>query len=450
MTALDTVDLTSALRTKDLLNWLRNLGVMLSSMLLILTVADRRLLVVVVVGLAASVWLARGSRAAAVALVLAAGIMAIFFERDYRRSMARIADRSAIETQADRQLQNLDRIFAAHSRFLSRSCVALGGLYLGALFLVVFYRRRAPQPRSELTWRQRLALRAALLRARMRPRAVLYFALALVCALIVLAPGLVVVLGMIFNVPHTDRTAPVFGWAGEVSWSRIVIAFSGVIGCLYFLTRSKRHAGLTVHRAEALDPRPPILLLRSFEDDTTPLQQTREQNSWMHSVIMPTVWTLEETVEKVLGARGPVIAIGRPGEPVPPAGAAREYLANDEWQDRVRELIEQAKLVAVILGDTEGLRFEYQTLLDQGASPKLILLFPPRGPEELKSRWSRFCDVFFPDGPPPEVDLSRSLAAKLPGEDTVIVITARRRDDEDCYRMALDYCLASQETQIQG
>lgn len=62
MTALDSVDLTSALRTKSLLNLLRNLGVALGSMLLFLTIADRRLLVVVAVVLAAS---AAGSRSSA-------------------------------------------------------------------------------------------------------------------------------------------------------------------------------------------------------------------------------------------------------------------------------------------------------------------------------------------------------------------------------------------------
>lgn len=443
MTALDSVDLTTALRIKSLLNLLRNLGVALGSLLLVLSVGDRRLLVVVGVAFAASVWLARGSRAAAVALVLAAGILAVYFERDYRRTMEGIADRSAIETEAGRP-SHLSRMFAGFSRDLSRTCVALAGLYLGALLLVMVYRRRAPQPRNELTWHERWALGTALLRARMRPRAVLYFALSLACALIVLAPALVAVLGLLFRVPRTERTAPVIDWAYDPGWVQIVIAIAGVIGCLFFLVLSKRHAGLTIHRAKALDPRPPILLLRSFEDDTTPLERTRDPNSWIRSVIMPSFWTLEETVEKVLGARGPVIAIGRPGEPVPPAGAAREYLANDEWQDRVRELIGQARLVVVVLGDTEGLRFEYQTLLDQGASPKLVLLFPPRGTEELESRWRRFCDVFFPDGPAPEVELSRSLAAQLPGDDSVTVITAHRRNDEDCYRMALNYCLASQ------
>ncbi len=43
-------------------------------------------------------------------------------------------------------------------------------------------------------------------------------------------------------------------------------------------------------------------------------------------------WTLEEAAEKILNAWGPVIAIGRPGEGLPPAGAAREYVAGDAWQ----------------------------------------------------------------------------------------------------------------------
>jgi hypothetical protein len=39
--------------------------------------------------------------------------------------------------------------------------------------------------------------------------------------------------------------------------------------------------------------------------------------------------TLEDVVEIALRQFGPVVAIGRPGESLPPTGAAREYVRND-------------------------------------------------------------------------------------------------------------------------
>jgi hypothetical protein len=444
--AVETIDLSTALRIKGVLNWIRNIGFVLGSFLLLLSIADRRLILVVGVVFAAHVMLARGSRTAAAILVLLALFMALYFEQDYREAFARVRDRPSVETGGplDATVDSGIRSLIGLNRKLAWFCLGLGAAYLGAFVLTASYRRRALTPRSNLDWRRRLALRVAFLRARMTPKAVCYGALTLLCVLVVLAPALAMLPALLLHVPRTELTGPVLDRAfSAYDWWRVMVTFALVIASLYFWTRAKRHAALALNRAKAIDVREPILLLRSFGDDTTPLERTSDQRSWMRSVVSPAIWTLEETIEQILGDHGPVIAIGRPGESVPPTGAAREYLDGDRWQKRVEELIGEARLVAVILGETEGLRFEYEALLRLGVLQRMILVVPPRQPEELSLRWRRLCEVFAVGHSIPTVDLSRALAAHVSPEGVMTLVTCYRRNDEDCYRLALNYSLAA-------
>jgi hypothetical protein len=427
------------------LNWIRNIGFVLGSFLLLLSVGDRRLVAAAVIVFVAHVMLARGSRAAAAILVLLAMAMALYFEREYREASARIRDRPRVETpgRLDERMDRSIRWLVGLNRKTAWFCAGMGAVYLGAFVLTASYRQKAPTPRPSLDWRRRLALRAAILRARMTPRATLHAALSLACALVVLAPGTVILLALLFRVPRTDLTRPILDWAfNAYTWWWAILTFALVVASLYFWTRAKRHAALSLGRVEAIDVRPPVLLLRSFADDTTPLERTSDQRSWMRSIVSPTIWTLEETIEQILGDQGPVIAIGRPGESMPPAGAAREYLNGDRWKARVEELIGEARAIVVILGGTEGLRQEYEALLRLGARSRMILVFPPRQPQELTARWRRFCEVFAPGPPPSPVDLSRVLAAHFSPEGVMTLVTCHRRDDEDCYRLALNCSLA--------
>ncbi len=54
----------------------------------------------------------------------------------------------------------------------------------------------------------------------------------------------------------------------------------------------------------------------------------------------------------LLDAVGPVVAISPPGTKLPPLGAARITLDNDNWQSQVEEWASQAR--AIVLGATPG------------------------------------------------------------------------------------------------
>jgi hypothetical protein len=68
------------------------------------------------------------------------------------------------------------------------------------------------------------------------------------------------------------------------------------------------------------DRRPPVLLLRAFRADELEADAAKPSD-------LPI--TFEEFIVQPLERYGPVVAIGRPGDPLPPLGAYREYVA--EW-----------------------------------------------------------------------------------------------------------------------
>jgi hypothetical protein len=106
-----------------------------------------------------------------------------------------------------------------------------------------------------------------------------------------------------------DRALDALGMSWTIG-AYIIVFVVGAWNLGHFLTRAKRLGALAIQEARRADPRQPILLLRSFADDITPLHRdidpgVRHQLSWIY----PKLWTLEETVELSLGDWGPVIAL---------------------------------------------------------------------------------------------------------------------------------------------
>ena len=81
---------------------------------------------------------------------------------------------------------------------------------------------------------------------------------------------------------------------------------------------------------------------------------------------------------EILAHVGPVVAIGKPGEPLPELGAARLYVADDQWQAKVIELMGKAALVVIRLGASPGLLWEIEQSLAQAAAPACRLRRPRR------------------------------------------------------------------------
>lgn len=148
----------------------------------------------------------------------------------------------------------------------------------------------------------------------------------------------------------------------------------------------RRMLTVGVERALAIDPRPPVLLLRSFEDDGRP-------GDGEGTTFSDGFATFEEELVRTLSRRGPVIAIGRPGEEAPLSGAAREYVSHDAWKARVEQRMTAAQLVVLVMGDTPGLGWELAKVRAAGHLGKLLLVVPNVSNREARRRLAILCSA---------------------------------------------------------
>jgi hypothetical protein len=142
----------------------------------------------------------------------------------------------------------------------------------------------------------------------------------------------------------------------------ILVIFVGVVRLgVALLRRGWKYDAVPASELLARDPRPPIVYLRSFQidDQITPGADTLLKRAAAIFTYMSAI-TPEQELAVVLGRLGPVVAIGRPGEPLPELGAARMYVDDAHWQETVRGLIARARLVVVRAGPTDNLWWELE------------------------------------------------------------------------------------------
>jgi hypothetical protein len=148
----------------------------------------------------------------------------------------------------------------------------------------------------------------------------------------------------------------------------LVFAILTVIFLIY--RRFKR----TAENVMTIVKTPPIVLLRSFVDDTGYPSGRRLKH------------TFEQLVAQQLRPYGPFVAIGRPGESLPQLGAARTYTSDAEWQEKALAMMAASRLIAFVVGATPGLGWELGQIVERGWTDKLLLLFPLLSASERSSR----------------------------------------------------------------
>jgi TM2 domain-containing membrane protein YozV len=110
------------------------------------------------------------------------------------------------------------------------------------------------------------------------------------------------------------------------------------------------HRGLAMgavgaHAAMLMDKRAPVVYIRSFMLDG--------QLPGLYGA-----FTVEQELCTLMARFGPVVAIGKPGEPFPELGAARVYTSDDEWQTTIVDYFNRAGHVLVQVGPTANLWWE--------------------------------------------------------------------------------------------
>ncbi|HUQ59414.1 hypothetical protein [Lentzea sp.] len=140
----------------------------------------------------------------------------------------------------------------------------------------------------------------------------------------------------------------------------------------YSRPRSARSAAQTLQA----DWREPVLYLRGFDDDGAAAVVDGVPGALSSGLL--SFHSREEQLVGALGAFGPVVAVGQPGERLPHLGAARFYLPGDDWREGVLKLMGMAQLIVLRLGEGEGLWWEVEQARATQPPGKLVLLVPGR------------------------------------------------------------------------
>jgi hypothetical protein len=171
------------------------------------------------------------------------------------------------------------------------------------------------------------------------------------------------------------------------------------MACIYLGGRVWRWQRMQARLAPevlASDPRPPVLYLRSFAADRGASQY-------------------EGRIASSLRELGPIIAVGRPEEKLPATiHIPRGYVAGEQWQDRVAELISRAQWVVLQIGTSAGLAWELaQVVRTVRPEQLLVCLGPKPRRKDPILRYQQFRAQYgelFPKGLPAEMQGSAFVA----------------------------------------
>jgi hypothetical protein len=179
-------------------------------------------------------------------------------------------------------------------------------------------------------------------------------------------------------------------WSGFLL--AVVLIALGMVGS-WLLIRGKRHLAPTAEEVMTADPRPPVIYLRVFRDDST--------GAVGHGAYFLPSLSEEEQLARVISRIGPFVAIGRPGDDLPELGAARLYVSDAEWQEQVTELMQKANLVVLRAGDSDGFWWEVERAAKLLRPEQVVFLVPhdPKAYETFRQRAQRHLRKPLPDHP---------------------------------------------------
>jgi len=178
---------------------------------------------------------------------------------------------------------------------------------------------------------------------------------------------------------------------------------------------AKQHAILSANQLQRLDDRPPVVHLRSFAEERLQISKALfEDKSLLEEVILDNGMLV-----------GPVVAIGQPGDLLPPLGVARDYMPAEAWKVNVTRWIDEAQLIVIAVGPSPGLAWEATILQKRGLLAKSIFVIHTHGDIPYTVKNHCYSDV------PKPLSASNSLSTRYYRP----AITASRASTASCYSL---------------
>ena len=171
---------------------------------------------------------------------------------------------------------------------------------------------------------------------------------------------------------------PAFAYLEELWWvllpSLALFLISARVG-FQLLRSGWKYDVVSAEQLLASDPRRPVVYLRSFEADSEIV--LRPDGFWKKAATMlfdyAVTFSPEQELAEIVNRVGPVIAIGKPGEPLPELGAARLYVGED-WKAKVTEMMARSRLVLIRTGSTPNLEWEMEQAMTRVPRRQILLV----------------------------------------------------------------------------
>ena len=152
-----------------------------------------------------------------------------------------------------------------------------------------------------------------------------------------------------------------------------------------------------------------------------------------------------------LASIGPVVAVGEPGEELPPLGPYRLFLPAGNWQGEVERLIASARAVFLVLGRSKGVLWELERILARENPGGVTVIVPPAEPGDLEQRWEAFLALAKDHRVwrlAQHLDPTALLLVRAMDGRPVLAIAAARPDGA-AYAMAFSVCAALEAGTLQ-
>lgn len=111
----------------------------------------------------------------------------------------------------------------------------------------------------------------------------------------------------------------------------------------------------------------PIVYLRAFGQDALFAEGVN---------VLSSVSIEESIILSMMSSGRRIVALGKPDEALPPLGAERFYVSNDDWQSVISNWLDGSYCIVMIAATTEATSWEMQQIFETNRQIRFILLFP--------------------------------------------------------------------------
>jgi hypothetical protein len=150
----------------------------------------------------------------------------------------------------------------------------------------------------------------------------------------------------------------------------VIQTIKKIFGDIYFWMRS-----IHIDTIKIKSNKKNTLYLRSFKLDEHVVSEFKP--FFTRFLPAPSIKnTLELTIVKSVYNYSALIAVGNPNDTLPPLGAIREYLSEEDWRPFVMTEIGAAERILFQCGPSQHTKWESEQIISTKSVEKLVLVFP--------------------------------------------------------------------------